>query len=155
MFFVSGEWTRLWKSSTPSKNYQGAPKIQLDQSIKDLPRFDSATIVQLRTGHGYFNSYLATKSTARKQIPSERCQCGYAQQTPEHLILHCSRYKEQRRHLHKAIRPLQETLLTTLHTTRGVAATVNFIKQTSVAKRPNILQWLWERRRREEGMEGD
>jgi len=69
------QWEEQWKTARKGASYKGEPQLKLDNAIIPLRKFDSSTIVQLRTGHGYFNSYLATKSTARKKIPSTRCNC--------------------------------------------------------------------------------
>jgi hypothetical protein len=149
------QWEEQWKTARKGASYKGEPRLKLDVAIAPLRKFDSSTIVQLRTGHGYFNSYLATKSTARKKIPSTRCNCRAPDQTPQHLLLYCIRYNEERRQLRIAVHPLPLTMEVLLHTPPGTRALVDFIKTTGVAKRPAILRWDSERRRGEDWMKGD
>ena len=135
-------WQDTWSTAEKGHSYLGELRLKLDAAIATNKRFDTATIVQLRTGHGYFNSYLATtKSSAHKKIPSERCNCRAPHQTPEHLLLYCIRYSEERKTLRKSVRGLPWRLQTVLHTPKGASATVVFLQQTGAAKRPNILQW--------------
>src|SRR5690606_34076992 len=83
------QWDQQWQTTRNGASYKGESRLNLDAAIAPLRKFDSSTVVQLRTGYGYFNSYLATKSTTRKKISSTRCNCHAAQQTPEHLLLYC------------------------------------------------------------------
>ena len=149
------EWTHHWHTTHNGSSYEGEPRLKLDDPLKLLPRFETSTIVQLRTGHGYFNSYLATKSTARTKIPFTTCQCKAPDQTPKHLLLYCIRYKEERQKLRKYTAPFLFTTYSILHSSKGVKALAAFLRHTMVAKRPNILSWSEERRRGEEEMGGD
>src|SRR5690606_23336329 len=149
------QWDRQWQTTRNGASYKGEPRLNLDAAIAPLRKFDSSIVVQLRTGHRYFNSYLATKSTARKKIPSTRYNCRAAQQTPEHFLLYCIKYKEDRRQLRIAVHPLPLTMEVLLHTPVGTRSLVDFIKATGVAKRPIILRWESERRRGEDWIEGD
>ena len=144
------QWEEQWKTARKGASYKGEPRLKLDSAIIPLHKFDSNTIIQLRTGHGYFNSYLATKSTAHKKIPSTRCNCRTPTQSPQHLLLYCIRYTEARRALRAAIRPLPFTMEILLHTPVGTSALVDFVKSTGVAKRPDILCWMSERRKGED-----
>src|SRR5690606_27679955 len=69
------QWDRQWQTTRNGASYKGEPRLNLNAAIAPFRKFDSGTVVQLRTGHGYFNSYLATKSTAHKKIPSTRWNC--------------------------------------------------------------------------------
>ena len=140
-------WQSVWNTADKGRSYQGEPRLKLDAPLRHTHRFDSSTIVQLRTGHGYFNSYLSSmKSSARKKIPFPRYNCRAPRQTPEHLLLYCVRFKEERKALRKAVGKLPWRLQTVLYTPVGLAAAIAFIQQTGVAKRPDILRWERESR---------
>jgi ribonuclease HI len=145
------QWKKAWSTKLKGRSYHDEPRLNLDEPIPSLHRYDSSTIVQLRTGHGYFNSYLASvKSTAQKTIRFMHCQCGAPNQTPEHLLLYCIRYNPARKQLRDAIHPLRLSLPNLLHTPVGLKGLIAFLQETKVAKRPDILRWRQEMERREE-----
>ena len=57
-----------------------------------LSRNTSGKIIQLRTGHCGLNSYLHRFGIAE----SPACECGTGQETVEHFLLECPRYRNQR-----------------------------------------------------------
>jgi hypothetical protein len=105
------------------------------KALDMLPRPMTSTIVQLRTGHGYFNSYLARIPNSGVQL--KRCNCSPTPQTPKHLILDCKFYQEQRKKLKKDLKgmPLSQSLV--LHTSRGIQALAEYLSNTRIATRPN------------------
>jgi hypothetical protein len=73
----------------------GAPHWKAHKTVV-AKRIHSA-LIQLKLGHGYFGSYLA-KRTGQ----SDRCFNGCrAKQTPEHLLLSCSNYRQERKPMMK------------------------------------------------------
>ena len=51
-------------------------------------------LTQLLSGHGFFRKYLHKRGFAS----SEQCpECGFAEQTPEHVFFNCTRFEEVRR----------------------------------------------------------
>src|SRR5690606_5771942 len=48
-------WVSDWDKRKLGKRYKGEPKRRLEPLVKDLAKKEAARIVQLRTGHGYFN----------------------------------------------------------------------------------------------------
>jgi hypothetical protein len=63
-----------------------------------LSRNTSAKIIQLRTGHCGLNSYLHRFGLADSPL----CECETGQETVEHFLLECPRYREQRSAMRKA-----------------------------------------------------
>ena len=51
---------------------------------------------QLRTGHGYFNSYLGRPGNNNGLGLTPACKCGASRQTPEHLLVYCPRLSKDR-----------------------------------------------------------
>ena len=58
-----------------------------------------AKTIQLRTGHCGLNKYLCRVGI----IDSPDCECGGGQETVEHFLLECPRYREQRRMLRNKV----------------------------------------------------
>jgi len=129
------EWNNQWQKNKKGKSYMGTPNLRRPKPLDLLPRNMTSTIVQLRTGHGYFNSYLV-------RIPSsgillERCNCSPNPQTPKHLILECKFYSQQRKKLREDLKGLPLYLSTILYASRGIKALAGYISNTQIATRPN------------------
>jgi hypothetical protein len=61
-----------------------------------------STVTQLRTGHGYFRSYLYKIPT--NLVDFRHCPCRYGgPQSPEHLHLRCPLYQRERQMMRKEI----------------------------------------------------
>ena len=97
-----------------------------------------ATIMQLKSGHGYFRSYLHRL----KDYNSSKCTnlCN-ERQTPEHLLLNCIHYFEE-------IQIIKQNVDTTINlnmlfnTKIGNDILINFIVKTKIATRKWILGQL-------------
>ncbi|CUS06679.1 unnamed protein product, partial [Tuber aestivum] len=97
-------WHQYWTQLQPAKqgrHYRSIhfhlPSLHPPLHFFQLHRPQLATVTQLRLGHGCFNTYLSRLD----ENVSDRCSCTKSTpppQTPEHLILYCSRY-QQHRHL--------------------------------------------------------
>ena len=98
------EWKNKWetgkkKHGTSFEKVVGnIPRFSTKASKFITPKSVSASLFQLKVGHGYFKSY--TKRLNREY--NGLCSCGQLQ-TPSYLILACSRYKEERQALQKVI----------------------------------------------------
>ena len=69
-----------------------------------------ATVIQLRTGHGFFNSYLFEKPN--NTVTTRYCTCTRGNiQTPDHLLMHCRNYEDLRRPGDEETGPLTVTTL--------------------------------------------
>ncbi|CUS06674.1 unnamed protein product, partial [Tuber aestivum] len=93
-------WHQYWIQLQPAKQGRHYRSIHFHlPSLHPAPHFfqlhrpQLATVTQLRLGHGYFNSYLSRLD----ENVSDRWSCRKrtpAPETPEHLILYCSRYQQ-------------------------------------------------------------
>jgi len=69
------EWEEQWKKTIrKGKTYQGQPNLKRSKALDLLPRSITSTITQLRTGHGYFNSYLVR--IPNSGVLLKRCNCS-------------------------------------------------------------------------------
>ena len=89
------QWTVLNASGPPSQLKRILQRNGNEHGpmlYNKLPRSTSSKIIQLRTGHCGLNSYLHRFGIAE----SSTCECGTGQETVEHFLLECPRYREQR-----------------------------------------------------------
>lgn len=88
------DWTLNWNSNKASQNhysqFETVPKWK-PSSLKTNKQIWSS-ICQLKLGHGYFKAYLKRFA----QYESENCLNCRVKQNPEHLLLQCTQYNEQR-----------------------------------------------------------
>lgn len=101
----------------------------------NITRKMASTVIQMRIGHAYTNSYLTRNPTTGIQ---RQCGCGNRNQTPEHLLLHCQNepMKINRKALEKAIDPQLLNWITAIHSNPGLRATIDtFLTPTKVATR--------------------
>jgi hypothetical protein len=98
----------------------------------------ASAFYQLKLGHGYFKSYLHKLGHTN----NNRCRCG-RQETPTHLLLSCPETGDARKVLKRNLLKHQIrdfTIKSLLHTTKGVEATLDFLRTTKIATRPWHLQ---------------
>src|SRR5205085_8664871 len=77
------DWKKRWPGMRRGRSYQGRPAPNIHTQLRNHPsRNLVATIVQMRTGHGYNRQYLSRIPSST--IDSPRCTCGYRKQTPQH-----------------------------------------------------------------------
>jgi len=127
------EWAELWRSSHNGKSYKGSPVSTLRKTVAGFSRHTAATITQLRTGHGHFNTYLVRIPSS--DVTSERCGCGASHQNPEHLLLRCKHFATQRKTMRRTLRKFPLRLHILLYTKAGLAALSEFLKNTNVTTR--------------------
>ena len=131
------EWKRRWQTAKRGRSYHGSPNKNIHPLLRNHPsRQLVSTTIQMRTGHSYTKAFLARIPTST--IDNPKCQCGYHTQTPKHLLLYCKLYNAERKTLKKAMHPLPLAWKTAMHTTKGIAATLDYLKDTGIATR----QWL-------------
>jgi ribonuclease HI len=131
-------WVQYWRSLPPSPrghSYEGYPRRHFDEPLRGTRRLHVATIIQLRTGHGYFGSYFARFAPDQDGDLELPCFCGARSQTPEHLLLHCPRRGDYAQKLRHSLEPEDHTLTGILHTNKGTSFTLNMIKHTGIATR--------------------
>jgi hypothetical protein len=67
-------------------------KLPERESINMLNRKEHSTIFRLRTGHGGLRAHLHRIGLRE----SAACDCGADRETPEHILMVCPTYSEQR-----------------------------------------------------------
>jgi hypothetical protein len=86
-----------------------------------------STYIQLKLGHGYFRSYLI-------RLPgydTDQCLVCKTKQSPEHLILSCKAYKEERKTMREAAGFKERLVLKLLmNTEKGRNALLSYLKET-------------------------
>ena len=138
------DWLERWDSRQNGRKYIGTPTRRVGEPQGSIQKLEAARLTQLRTGHGYFNSYLSRIPTSN--VETTACPCGSRIQTPEHLILRCSRFNRPRNSLKKELGggiPLK--MSTALYTPRGVKATLKYLQVTQVGLRPQVRETLQRR----------
>ena len=130
---VTEEWNIAWRHLNHGKSYRGSPQANINKIMAQLPKQVISAITQLKTGHGFFNSYLA--KIPNSGVISTKCSCSPARQTPEHLLLNCKLYKSERRQLKKDLGKFPLTTAMVLHTSIGLKALITFLTTTKIATR--------------------
>src|SRR5690606_14137327 len=130
-------WQKYWLDNQIGRHYlqfDCVPKWK-PKSLK-VSKWIWATITQLKLGHGYFRSYLV-------RLPdwnSADCQeCG-CEENPGHLLLKCSRFKEERTVIKQELNIELVNMKFLFNTKSGLEFTVKFIEKTRLATRG----WLEE-----------
>ncbi len=134
------EWRRWWDTTEQKGHeYFGQFRVKPDKIFEMDNRSLISTVTQLRTGHGYFNSYLQRIPTSH--VEDRGCSCnGAPPQTPVHLILRCPHYRAARALMRREtprIPKLRIDLL--LYTNMGADAMAQYIRRTGVATRRWML----------------
>ena len=89
------QWTNLNTNAPPSRLKQILQRNGNEHGpalYNKLTRNTCGKIIQLRTGHCGLNSYLHRFGLADSPL----CDCGTGEETVEHFLLECPRYREQR-----------------------------------------------------------
>ena len=137
------DWTSKWAQRRTALTYEGSPTCKVNQALAKASKRDSARVVQIRSRHGYFNTYLSAIPNSSISTPS--CPCGNPRQTPEHLVLYCTRYKQARRQF------LQEWITQdangsrwmNIYCRKGTQALLSFLGATSLCRRPQTASdWV-------------
>lgn len=136
------EWNRKLErdraSRTPQTHFTYRDEFpwQINNELKvpmGTSREIASAFYQLKTGHGRFRDYLYRMGHRDFDI----CWCG-ARETPKHLLLSCKLYGKERAKLKDYLQENNPSIRTLMTTTRGIYATIEFIKDTKIATR----QWL-------------
>jgi hypothetical protein len=98
--------------------------------FKKIDRHSFSTWIQLKTGHGYFKSYISRVNSET----DKRCHCGYYNQNPQHLLMDCKLYKKARKfhQLEKICKPWRFSNLLSQKTEKVV---LSFLKDTKIGTR--------------------
>ena len=133
------EWEKDWRSKKleRGRRYGGPFKRKPDVIFETNNRQLVSAVTQLRTGHGYFKPYLYKRNTPGITTPNCPCDRGTFQ-TPQHLLLTCSRYHKAREEMKKRARFPKLNLSTLLYTTFGLNSLKPFLTETRIGTREGI-----------------
>ena len=91
--------------------------------IHSLSRKAQTTVFRLRTGHCNLNKHKKKMGLTE----TAQCQCGAAEQTPEHILQTCPHFEEARRQVWPMDTPVTEKLW---GTSENLLCTANFVDLT-------------------------
>ena len=132
------EWNRNWASSTKKgqhySQFNCKPKWKPEIKATEKKKIQSAYI-QLKIGHGFFRSYLSRLP----EYNTEKCQTCNTKENPEHLIMHCKKYKKIRDQLKKEKNLNQLSLKILFSSKIGLEFLFEYIKKTDIATRKWLL----------------
>ena len=127
-------------SKFKKKQYQKFDNQSKDSKVKYLnnqKKLITATIMQLKFGHDYFNSYLKNLINYSKISKCyERC---HEVQNPNHLLINCSHFRNQQTVLIKNMKSHTQLIKALFTTTKKLKYLIDFLKSTNVATRRWIL----------------
>ena len=126
--FNQNEWKLLWiQNPKKGKRYQKFDTQPGDSKVKYLnnqEKLITATIMQLKFGHDYFNSYLKNLINHSKISKCyERC---YEMQNPDHLLINCSYFRNQQTALIKNIKSHTQLIKALCIITKKLEHLINF-----------------------------
>jgi len=128
-------WTNIWGQNAKKgkwyEKHQMTPKLSKFHQFGKIDKLIFSTFMQMKMGHGFFKSYLF-------RLPAyETNKCNGACreiQTPEHLLINCRHYFNERQLLIKNMK-IPVTLRTLFNTTEGIKNTMEFLKNTKICTR--------------------
>jgi hypothetical protein len=131
-------WNQIFSDSkSKGKHYsQFECKPKWKAAARKENKQNWSTYIQLKLGHGYFKSYLI-------RLPdyySNSCSTCNTKENPEHLLLHCKRYSSIRNKIKSEKQLNQLSLKILFSSTIGQDFLFEYIKQTGIATRKNLLQ---------------
>jgi len=131
-------WNNIWSDSkSKGKHYnQFECKPKWKQSVKIVKKQIFSSYFQLKSGHGYFKSYINRAPDSSPDI----CFICNTKENPEHLVLNCKRYSSIRNKI-KIEKQLNQLSLKILFSSKqGENFLFEYIKQTEIATRKSLLQ---------------
>ena len=131
------KWNREWANTRNRGRFYS--KLGCGPRWKALSKIERkqtwSTYIQLKLGHGYFKSYLV-------RLPgydTDQCLVCKTKQSPEHLILSCKAYKEERKIIRETADFKKQLILRLLINTEKRRNTLfSYLKETQIATR----RWL-------------
>ena len=129
-------WNNIWTDSiAKNKHYsQFECKPKWKQAAKIVKKQVFSSLFQLKSGHGYFKSYLNRALDACPNI----CFIYNTKENPEHLILNCKRYSSIRNKIKKEKQLNQLSLKMLFSSKQGQDFLFEYIIQTGIATRKNM-----------------
>jgi len=128
-------WYNHYNSANKGAYYQNlhiepawkSPNLQVKTS-----RIVWSSYMQLKLGHGHFNSYLKRFT----DHDSDKCDCNdHYIQSPAHLLLSCSKYNAAREKIKEKLHVCSLSLKVLLTKREGIEAVCEFLKETQIARR--------------------
>jgi ribonuclease HI len=145
------QWIQQWNQNLKKgKTYESFDTQPGDSKIKWLSKKFTkhviSTIFQLKTGHGYFKSYLIRLP----KYDTKKCNgyCNFTQNS-KHLLLYCHHCKDERVKLINNMKPQNITLKTLFETKKGIENLANFLINIEIVTRKWILGDLEDNEREE------
>ena len=127
-------------SKFKKKRYQKFDNQSKDSKVKYLnnqKKLITATIMQLKFGHDYFNSYLKNLINYSKISKCyERC---HEVQNSNHLLINCSHFRNQQTVLIKNMKSDTQLINALFTITKRLKHLIDFLKLTNVITRRWIL----------------
>ena len=106
------KWQTRWEnSSTGRRFHEFYPTVACKRRFDFPDKLTSNAILQLQTGYSRLNAY---RNTTGQKVPSE-CRCGTLE-TPEHYLLECKLYADQREALTRSLQKVSEIPALDAHT---------------------------------------
>lgn len=142
----TAEWKRKLEEhdakNPPSSNtsYRRLFNWKISEKLRTPPctnRKIASAFNQLKIGHGNFREYLHRIKVREHPL----CIYCYEKETPEHLLLHCKPYEEQRQILRDKLEEkniTKITMETLMATPPGIEATLEFLESTRIC----TMAWL-------------
>ena len=134
--FNQNEWKLLWIKNSKKKRYQKFDVQSKNSKIKYLnnqKKLITATIMQLKFGHDYFNSYLKNLINHNKINKCyKRC---HKMQNPDYLLINCNHFRNQQAVLIKNMKSYTQLIKALFITTKKLKHLINFLKLTNVITR--------------------
>ena len=91
---VLAGWENEWSTSLRGRClYSLHPSVKLPGTLDRLRGREAALLSRLRTGHVRLNGWAFKMRLAR--LP--RCACGAVEETVDHFLLECDRFRAERR----------------------------------------------------------
>ena len=113
---IKTHYNRKWRENHPGYNK--------NDTWNKLDRVDQVTIFRLRTGHNRLNSHMFTKLGIGT---SEKCPCGAAAMTSQHILQECRRHDS----LRKEVWPEPKSVERKLHgSLEDLQRTIRFVRQS-------------------------
>jgi hypothetical protein len=135
------EWQEIWQKMQKERHYlqnfalMAKPKWK-PAKMEPIPKRLFSAMIQLKVGHGFFKSYLVRLP----DYPHNRCfiDCDLIQ-SPEHLLLICKHYREERIEFKKSIGNENFIYLLLYASSKNQRALIEFIRQTGISTRGWLL----------------
>ncbi len=138
------QWIQQWNQNLKKRKTYESFNTQSDDSkikwlSKKFTKHVISIIIQLKTEHDYFKSYLIRLSKYDTKKCNENCNFT---QNSKHLLLHCHHFKDERVKLINNMKPQNITLKTLFETKKRIENLAQFLINIEIVTRKWILEDL-------------